>query len=269
MTARCTFGGIDSDCSLSTGSMPGRVAAGTPEEVAKTAESVTGAFLSGRDAIRVPETRPAEAETSARHASPASALRDPRFIAFAVFQLAMLTVFLQAFTSMSLEERARGVSVREVGLIAALNGVVIVTAQPVFVRLTRGVALWAMLAGASATVMVGAMLAAAAHTTAGFACAMAAFSLGEVAFSSASPSYVSHVAPAAERSSYQGAYALCWAAASLIAPVAGPSARQHLGATAMWCGAAALAALAALGHAVFTRRAEAAPQDALRAPSAA
>jgi excinuclease ABC subunit A len=33
------------------------VAAGTPEEVAKTAESVTGAFLSGRDAIAVPETR--------------------------------------------------------------------------------------------------------------------------------------------------------------------------------------------------------------------
>ncbi|MFM7137736.1 MAG: excinuclease ABC subunit A, partial [Planctomycetota bacterium] len=33
------------------------VAAGTPDEVAKTAESVTGAFLSGRDAIAVPESR--------------------------------------------------------------------------------------------------------------------------------------------------------------------------------------------------------------------
>jgi excinuclease ABC subunit A len=33
------------------------VAAGTPDEVAKTAESVTGAFLSGRDAIAVPDAR--------------------------------------------------------------------------------------------------------------------------------------------------------------------------------------------------------------------
>lgn len=216
--------------------------------------------------LRVPETRPEEAATSARRASPTSALRDPRFIAFAVFQFAMLTVFLQAFTTMALEERARGVSVREVGLIAALNGVLIVTAQPVFVRVTRGRPLWAMLAGASATVMVGAMLASVAHTAAGFAWAMVAFTLGEVAFSSASPSYVSHVAPAAERSSYQGAYSLCWAGASLLAPVVGPSARQHLGATAMWCGAAALAAAAAVGHAVFTRRAEAAPEEPLREP---
>ena len=84
--------------------------------------------------------------------------------------------------------------------------------------------------------------------------------------SSASPSFVSHVAPAAERSSYQGAYSLCWAGASLIAPVVGPAARQHLGATAMWCGAAALAAAAAAGHAVLTRRAEADPEESLRAP---
>jgi hypothetical protein len=34
----------------------------------------------------------------------------------------------------------------------------------------------------------------------------------------------------------------------------------------MWCGAAALAAAAAAGHAVFTRRAEADPEDSLRAP---
>jgi excinuclease ABC subunit A len=33
------------------------VAAGTPDDVAKTAESVTGAFLSGRDAIAVPDAR--------------------------------------------------------------------------------------------------------------------------------------------------------------------------------------------------------------------
>ena len=33
------------------------VAAGTPDDVAKTAESVTGAFLSGRDAIAVPDER--------------------------------------------------------------------------------------------------------------------------------------------------------------------------------------------------------------------
>jgi excinuclease ABC subunit A len=47
------------------------VAAGTPDEVAKTAESVTGAFLSGRDAIAVPQTR-------RKRSAPRLTLRDVR-----------------------------------------------------------------------------------------------------------------------------------------------------------------------------------------------
>lgn len=82
----------------------------------------------------------------------------------------------------------------------------------------------------------------------------------EVAFSSAAPSYVAHVAPASQRSGYQGAYSLCWAAASLLAPMLGPSVRQRCGPSALWMGAAALAATSMLGHAVFTRRAEAPPR---------
>ncbi|MFO0629053.1 MAG: MFS transporter [Polyangiales bacterium] len=221
-------------------------------------DALTTLVFCGLVYLRVPETRPAEASAPTARPSTATALRDPRFVPFALSQFVMLTVFLQAFTSMTLEERARGVGVREVGLIAALNGVVIVTAQPVFLRLTRGRPLWTLLVGAGALVMLGAMLASVAQGAAGFAWAMAAFSLGEVAFASASPSYVSHVAPTAQRSSYQSAYSLCWAGASLLAPVVGPSARQHLGAAAMWCGAAALAAVSVAGHAVFTRRAEAA-----------
>lgn len=206
--------------------------------------------------LRVPETRPEASSAPAQRRSSLSALRDPRLLPFALSQLAMLAVFLQAFITMSLEARARGVSVRDVGLIAALNGVVIVTLQPVILRAVKGVALWRLLVAAGALVALGAALASQAQTTAGFALAMVAFSVGEVAFASASPTFVAHIAPPDRRASYQGAYSLCWAAASLLAPVLGPGARQHFGSRAMWLGASAIALASAAGHAVFTRRAE-------------
>lgn len=207
--------------------------------------------------LRVPETRPVETESTAAQGPRAvSALRDRRFVPFALSQLAMLTVFLQAFVTMSLEERARGVSVRDVGLIAALNGVVIIGLQPVVLRATRGVAHWRMLSAAGALVSLGALLAMAARSSQGFAVAMVAFSAGEVAFASASPTFVAHIAPPARRAAYQGAYSLCWAAASLLAPVIGPGLRQWAGSSAMWFGAALVAGASAVGHAVFTRRAE-------------
>lgn len=205
----------------------------------------------------VPETRPArDARDDASGAGGPHPLRDPRLLPFALAQFVTLGVFLQAFTTMTLEERARGVAVGDVGLIAALNGVLIVALQPLFVRATRGRSLWGVLALASALTAAGALFASRATRTADFAVAMAVFTAGEIAFSGAAPSYVAHVAPTARRGAYQGAYSLCWAGASLLAPLAGPAARARFGATAMWLGAALLAGLAALAHATLTRRAE-------------
>lgn len=209
----------------------------------------------------VPETRPAEAAAARTPLS--GALRpfaDPRFTGFALAQLCALVAFVQAFVTMPLHERTQGVPVERIGAIAALNGVVIVVAQPVFSRLARGASSGALLTASSLLLSAGALVAARAEAAAGFAACMAVVSLAEVVFAGAAPTFVARVSPAALRGSYQGAYSLCWAAAGMLAPLLGPWALRRHGAHAMWTAAALVALVAAALHATLTRRAEAVAQ---------
>ncbi len=207
-----------------------------------------------------PESRP-EAREGAKNPSLLEMPRviaDPRFAGFLGAQFLLLVVFIQSFCTMPFEERAHGLTVSDVGLIAALNGVVIVVVQPLFVRVTRTAHAWRILALAAALVGAAALLVAHARTLEAFALGMAVVSLGEVAFSSAAPAFVAHIAPADRRGTYQGAYSLCWAAASLVAPLGGPALLQRWGSAAMWHVGAAMCALALAIHVTRTRRAEAA-----------
>lgn len=204
----------------------------------------------------VPETRPAGAAVEKAGGRGPRALADPRMWAFLAGQFLTLLVFLQSFVTLPLEERARGVPVGHVGLIAALNGVIIVALQPAFVRASRGRPLWSLLCLAAALVGASAVLAERARSASGFVAAMALVTLGEIAFSGAAPAFVAHVAPVERRGTYQGAYSLCWAAASLLAPLAGPGLRARFGSGVMWLAGAAVCALALAVHATGTRRAE-------------
>jgi len=110
-------------------------------------DALTTAALVAIVYLRVPETRPALEEGRARPLLGAAfqALADPRLAGFALAQLATLVVFLQSFVLMPLQERARGVSTGDIGLVVALNGVVIIVAQPPFARLAGGQPAWRML----------------------------------------------------------------------------------------------------------------------------
>jgi MFS family permease len=145
--------------------------------------------------------------------------------------------------------------VRTIGLIAALNGVVIVVAQPLWVRVTQAWPAWRGLCLGAIFVALGALGVAHAREATHFAVSMVLASLGEVAFSSAAPTYVAAVAPPDRRASYQGAHSLVWAMASLGVPLLGPRLSAWFGATGAWTLGAVLCACAALAHATFTRRA--------------
>lgn len=207
----------------------------------------------------VPETRPpgGASRESLGLASSFRVLVDPRFAAFAGAQFLALLVFLQVFATMPLQERAAHIEVSSVGLVAALNGVVIVTVQPLFVRLTQGQPSARLLVVACALLAVAAGRAAFATRVSDFAVCMVLASLGEVAFSGAAPTYVALVAPTDRRGIWQGAYSLVWAGASLLAPLVGTQARQRLGAPTMWGLGVVLCLVAAALHATLTRQAEA------------
>ncbi len=227
-------------------------------------DALTTVALAGIIYAFVPETRPPETEgrEKAGITGLPRALSDPRFLGFAAAQFMVLLVFIQSFVTLPLQERARGLSVVDVGFIAAFNGVVIVTLQPPFLRVTRGQPSWRLLTLAALLVTSAAVVAAFARDVPGFVASMAIVSLGEVAFSGASPTFVTHVAPPDRRGTYQGAFSLCWASASMLAPLLGPGLRERFGGPVMWGAAATVSALAAGMHAVFTRRAEVATGDA-------
>ncbi len=206
----------------------------------------------------VPETL-ASATDGRERPGLASSLRvfaDPRFVGFAAAQFMVILVFLQAFVTLPMQERARGLPVSEVGLIAGLNGAVIVAVQPLFLRLTRTQSGWRLLTLAATLIGVGALVAAEARTLSAFALCMVLVSLGEVSFSGAAPNFVAQVAPSHLRGTYQGAHSVCWAAASLLGPLVGPWARERFGSAVMWHAGAGLCALAAVLHALTTRRSE-------------
>jgi MFS family permease len=206
----------------------------------------------------VPETRPdtPEGRDPVALGSLPRVFGDLRFAGFAVAHTLVLCVFVQSFMTLPLQERAAGLPVTSVGAIAALNGIVILVTQPVFLRFTRLHNDSTLLAVAAALVGLAALVAAHARTTPTFLACMTIVSLGEVAFSSAAPAFVARVAPIDRRGTYQAAYSLCWGVASLVAPLVGPASRVRFGSVTMWSVGAGICGVAAVAHLVATRSAE-------------
>jgi MFS family permease len=205
-----------------------------------------------------PETRPPAipGRAHATLAAQAHVVASRSMRGFLVAQTLVTFVLLQAFVTLPLQERAIGLSVESVGLVAAVNGVVIVLAQPLFLRVSRGASNWSVLTLSAAVMAAGCWFMSGAGTLGTLIAGMIALSTAEVAFSSAAPAYAAHVAPVDQRGMYQAAYGLTWSAANLVAPVLGTGARDVFGSRAMWLSCAGLCVLATVVHAAATRRAE-------------
>ena len=114
-------------------------------------DSLTTFALVGIVYVLVPETCPAQVGERPSFAYLLRPLFDPRLAGFVVAQLLALIVFLQAFVTMPLQERAAGIPVGVVGLIAALNGVVTSSSvRLLFLRFTQAISSGTLLAAAAA-----------------------------------------------------------------------------------------------------------------------
>jgi MFS family permease len=78
--------------------------------------------------------------------------------------------------------------------------------------------------------------------------ATALWTLGEIGFSTASPTLVASMSPVDRRGVYQGAYQLAWGLSTMIAPVIGTATLARFGSGALWLGCLAACWLAALLH---------------------
>jgi MFS family permease len=147
--------------------------------------------------------------------------RDKRFRRALLAVLAVGVVFVQVFSTMSLEMKRSGFSPVTYGLMISLNGALIVLCELPLTTITKRYP--ARRAMALGFVMIGAGFASNAlpRTTVLLVLTMVLFTFGEMVSMPISGAYIADLAPAHQRGLYMGAYGMVWALAFVFGPSLG------------------------------------------------
>ncbi|MDX6354605.1 MAG: hypothetical protein QOF98_1508, partial [Streptomyces sp.] len=161
-------------------------------------------------------------------------LHDRRFMAVVALTFLLGSVMQQGNSTLAVDMGAHGLSARQFGLVAAINGLVIVLLQLPLTRALRNRSSGALLATGSALLGWGFGLTVFAGSVGAYAFTVAIWTLGEIVHAPASMSVVADLAPATARGRYQGMYSLSWSAAAFAGPLAGGLTLDHLGRATVW-----------------------------------
>jgi MFS family permease len=207
--------------------------------------------------VGVPETRPALPVAPPRaHGGRAliEPFRDRRFMGFMAVQFLLLLAFAQVVVALPLDMRGHGLGTAKIGWLLALNGVVIVVAQPIALRLMRGLShvQWLIVGALLTGFGLGATALAAGAL--GYALALVMWTLGEIGFSTGAPTLIAERAPVERRGAYQGTYQLAWGLATMMAPVIGSFVLSRVGPRALWLGCLIACVGSAALHLTVTAR---------------
>jgi MFS family permease len=205
--------------------------------------------------VGVPETRPAQPP---RHRQATRALlapfRDGAYMTFALIQLPVMLAFAQFGVGLPLDMRAHGLSTEAIGFLLGLNGVVIVVAQPIALRLAARVAHVRLLAAGGVLTGLGLGITVFAGGRVSYALTVVVLTLGEIAFSMATPTVIADLAPADRRGAYQGTFQLAWGLSAMAAPTVGSFVLARAGSRALWIGCLVAGCMAAGLHLTVTAR---------------
>ena len=203
----------------------------------------------------VPETRPTtlvpRTESAARDV--VAPFRDASFAAYFAASLLVALVFMQFQAAMPLDMRAHGITTPQYGLLAGLNGLLVVLLQPLVSR-------YALSARPGVSLAVGSLLTGAGFglfglvpSLPGYVAGIVVLTLGEVAMSPVMPLVVANLAPRQLRGSYQGAFQLAFSIPACVAPLLGSRILGSLGSGSLWMGCAVLATLGGALHFAIER----------------
>jgi MFS family permease len=156
--------------------------------------------------------------------------------------------FFQVSTTLPVAMSSRGLSPRDFGLLVAMNGLLIVAAQPAAMALVSRARRSRSLALGAALLAVGFGSHALAHSASGYAAGIVLWTAGELACASLVPAVVADLSTPQLRGSYQGALMFAHGAAAFLGPLAGGLLLAHGGHAALWLSCAAAASAAALVH---------------------
>lgn len=194
----------------------------------------------------VPETLPARETPTARGGGFAVVLTDRLMVAFCLVTLLSTLAYAQVFTTLPLAMTAQGLSTTDYGLVAAVNGVLIVILQPLTGDWLGRRDHAAVLATGLAVIGVGFALTALVSDVLGYAATVVLWTLGEIVTAGIAGAMVAALAPPSLRGRYAGLYGLAWSGGSMIAPLLGTRLLE-LGPWALWPVIGAVDLVAAAG----------------------
>jgi MFS family permease len=149
-------------------------------------------------------------------------IRDnPRFRQVLCASLAVGLVFVQAFSTMSLEITRHGFSSSVYGLVISLNGALVVLCELPLTIITRRFAARRVMAFGYLLIGLGFASNLSPRTLPLLVATTALFTLGEMISMPISAAYVADLAPADQRGLYMGTYGLTWSVAFVFGPSLG------------------------------------------------
>jgi MFS family permease len=173
-------------------------------------------------------------------------LLDLPFLAFLAVTTLVSVVFFQFLVALPLDMASRGLTPKDYGLAVGLNGLFIVLVQPFAAPFASRFRRSHVLAMAALFTGVGFGLNTWATAWGHFAFAVVVWTVGEILFAPVNAAVVADFSPEALRGRYQGAFAMTWSVAFLVAPALGGLVLSSFGREALWLGCLAVGVLGAL-----------------------
>ncbi|WP_306321460.1 MULTISPECIES: MFS transporter [unclassified Streptomyces] len=216
--------------------------------------------------VKVKESRPVKTAVSGAPSSPVvtmgTVLRDGRFMLMVGLSFLVAVVFTQSSVGLPIVMGENGLSSSDVGLVAAVNGVVIVALQIPLTRFIERRDPGRLLTVSSLLIGYGFALTALAGSLAAYALTVVVWTLGEMVNAPTQSGLVARLSPAEGRGRYQGVYTMSWSAAALVAPLVGGWVIDSAGAGWLWAGCAAVGTVTAAGYWALMRGLPNAPAPA-------
>lgn len=213
--------------------------------------------------VRIPETRPERTAAVAPGTKPVglgTVFRDGPFMAVFGVNLLLAMVFQQGSTTLAVDMGQHSITTTEFGLVASLNGVLIVLLQLPVTRWMEGRSRTGLLVVGALLIGWGFGLSALAGSSAAlYALTVAVWTIGEIINAPTMMGLVAELSPAEARGRYQGVYSLSWSLASFLGPAAGGLLLDHAGPAVLWGTCAVVGTVAAVAFVPIGRRKTVAP----------
>jgi MFS family permease len=200
----------------------------------------------------VPESRPALDEGTSRRPLLPVALRDTVFLFMILLQIGYATIYFQGYSTLPLAMAADGLPSSTYGLVIALNGVVIVLIQPFLGKRLAEFDRPKLLAASMLVVGLGFGLGAVVHSWWGYGLSVVVWTIGEIGFAAVIGAVFADLAPVDLRGGYMGMARMAFGIGTVVGPLAGTNALQHLGPTVTWIGCALLGVVIFIGQYALT-----------------